>query len=104
MENKSTRVFPDFETELKALDPRLTIITNPNRPKLCNIQLDGTDICPIPNYEIFEDRNVGYAMEMPNGMLIPHRSKNEALIMVKNVIELIKTPDGADQFFARNGY
>lgn len=104
MENKITRVFPDFENELKAIDPRLSIITNPNRPKIANIQIDGTDVCPIPNYEIREHRDAGYAIEMPNGMLIPHRSKVEAIELVRHTLKIIETPEGSDQFFGRNGY
>jgi hypothetical protein len=98
------RTIPDFADELKAIDPRLTVVPNPNRPTLCNIKLDGTDITPIPNYEIKEERDMGYYLELPNGTTIPHRSRPEALIMVRNVIELIKTKEGQDQFFGRNGY
>ena len=103
MENKITRVFPDFADELKAIDPRLSIRPNLNRPKIANIQLDGTDICPIPNYEIREHTDPGYTIELPNGM-VPHRSKEEALIMVHTMLEKLKDPEIADQFFGRNGY
>ena len=94
----------DFEQELKELDPRLSIVQNPNRTNICNIKLDGYDVCPIPSGEIFEERNPGYSLEMPNGMLIPHRTRPEALIAVKHILELIKTPEGSDVFFGRNGY
>src|ERR1035437_4641103 len=99
MENKITRVFPDFENELKAIDPRLSIVVNANRPKICNIKLDGTDICPIPNYEIRENRDTGYTIEMPNGMLVPHRSKTEAIDLVKHTLKLIENPDNAAAFW-----
>lgn len=101
--NPITRVFPDFEQELKAIDPRLSIVENPNRPKLCNIKLDGTDVCPIPNYEIREHRDPGYTIELPNGVQ-PHRSKTEALDMVRHTLKMIENPDNADAFFGRNGY
>src|SRR5690348_16679052 len=103
MENKITRVFPDFENELKAIDSRLSIVVNPNRPKLCNIKLDGQDICPIPNYEIREHSDPGYVMELPNGMR-PHRSKEEAIALVKHTLEIIKDPETANAFFGRDGY
>ena len=103
-ENKITRIFPDFERELKEIDPRLSIVPNVNRPKICNIKLDGTDICPIPNYEIREHKDAGYTIEMPNGSLMPHRSKEEALIMIKQTLEFIKNPDNADAFFGRGQY
>lgn len=104
MENKITRVFPDFENELKALDPRLSIVPNPNRPKICNIKLDGTDVCPIPNYEIREYPDPTYTIEMPNGSMAKHRSKEEALALVKHTLGLIENPENADAFFGRNGY
>ncbi len=104
MENKITRVFPDFADELAKIDPRITVVPNPNRPKIANIKIDGTDVCPIPNFEIREHRDAGYCAEMPNGMLVPHRSKVEAIELVKHRLGLISTPDGADQFFGRNGY
>lgn len=104
MENKITRVFPDFENELKAIDPRLSIVANPNRPKIANIKLDGTDVCPIPNYEIRENRDPGYCIELPNGSLSPHRSKTEAIDFVKHILGVVSTSEGSDQFFGRNGY
>lgn len=94
----------DFEQELKAIDPRLAIVPNPNRPQLANIKLDGVDICPIPAFEIREEFDPTYTIELPNGMVRPHKSRSEALIMVKNTLELIKKPENADAFFARNGY
>jgi hypothetical protein len=95
---------PEFETELKLIDPRLSIVQNPNRPNICNIKLSGTDICPIPSGEIRDDSDPSYAIEMPNGMMIPHRSRNEAIAMVKHTLNLISTKDGHDAFFGLNGY
>lgn len=104
LENKITRVFPDFENELKEIDPRLSIVVNPNRPKICNIKLDGTDICPIPNYEIREESDPGYTMEMPNGTLSKHRSRTEALALIQHTLKLLEKPENADAFFGRNGF
>ena len=104
MENKITRVIPDFENELKAIDPRLSIIPNPNRPQLANIKLDDTDICPIPRYEIRDEPDPTYTIELPNGTLARHKSKNEALALVSHTLGIINTKDGADNFFGRNGY
>lgn len=103
-ENKVYRVFPDFADELMKLDPRLSVVPNPNRPKIANIKIDGTDVCPIPAYEIREHRDAGYTIEMPNGMLIPHRSRTEALELVRHTLKMIENPDNADAFFGRNGY
>lgn len=104
MENKITRIFPDFENELKGIDSRLSIVPNPNRPQICNIKLDGTDICPIPNYEIREFPDPAYTIELPNGSVTKHRSKEEAIALVKHILEQIKKPEYADAFFGRNGF
>ena len=102
-ENKITRVIPDFENELKEIDPRLSIVLNPNRLKIANIKLDGQDICPIPAYEIREFPDPTYTIELPNGIR-PHRSKTDAIAMVKNTLEMLKDPENADAFFGRNGF
>ena len=103
MENKVMRT-DDFAIELMKLDPRLSVVPNQNREKLSNIKLDGQDICPIPRYEIKENRDAGYCIELPNGTMIPHKSRTEALAMVQNILETIKTEEGADIFYGRNGY
>ena len=103
-ENKITRVIPDFELELKEIDPRLSIVPNPNRTHIANIKLDGTDICPIPRYEIREYPDPTYTVEMPNGSVAKHRSKEEAIALVKHTLKIIETQEGADQFYGRNGW
>jgi len=103
-ENKRYRVFPDFADEVMKIDPRLTVVQNPNRPAIANIKIDGTDICPIPSHEIRENHDPAYSLELPNGSTAPHRSRQEALIAIQATLEKIKTPEGADQFFGRNGW
>jgi len=90
-----------FREELKELDSRLSVIQNPNRPQLCNIKLDGLDICPIPSGEIREEPDENYTMQMPNGWIIKHKSRREALALVNSVLEMIKTKEGQDNFYAR---
>lgn len=103
-ENKITRVFPDFQDELMKIDPRLTIVPNPNRPKVANVKLDGIDVCVIPAYEIRELPDPSYTLELPNGTVAKHRSKLETLAVVQHTLNTIKTSEGADAFFGRNGY
>jgi hypothetical protein len=98
------KTFPDFENELKALDSRLSIIVNPNRKGLANIKLQGRDVCPVPSEEIFDDPDPGYKITLPNGWEAQHKSKGEALARVNSILELIKTEDGANQFFGRGDY
>jgi len=104
MENKRYRVFPDFQEEVMKIDPRLTIVQNPNRSNIANIKLDGTDICPIPSHEIRDNPDPTYTMELPNGSTAMHRSRQEALILIQTTLERVKTPEGSDSFFGRNGW
>lgn len=98
------KVFPDFETELKAIDERLSIVQNPNFPQMANIKLNGKDICPIPSGEIKDETDAGYTMSFPNGMVVPHRSRETALALVKDTIEKIKDKDYHDAFFGIGEY
>lgn len=98
------KVFPDFENELKAIDPRLTVIRNPNRPQIANIKLEGRDVCPIPAEEIFDQPDPGYKITLPNGWEAQHKSKPEALARVNDVLEKIKEPEYSDAFFGRGDF
>jgi len=92
----------DFEKELQAIDPRLVIVPNVNRPGLSNIKLDGRDICPVPSEEIRENPDNNYRYEMPNGMMPRHNSRQEALSKVDAVLKFIATEEGHDTFFNRD--
>lgn len=96
------KVFPDFEAEVKAIDPRLSIIPNPNREELANIKLDGMDICPIPRHEIMDEPDVNYSMVASNGWKMQHKSKKEALAQIHETLEMIKTPEGNSIFFDKD--
>lgn len=98
------KVIPDFENELKAIDSRLSIIRNPNRPQIANIKLEGRDICPIPAEEILDYSDEGYKITLPNGWEARHKSRPEALARVNSILEMIKNPDDADAFFGRGEY
>lgn len=98
------RTFPDFQDELLKLDPRLSLVPNPNRPQLANIKLDGVDVCPVPAYEIREDSDPTYTIELPNGARVPHKSRIEALAYVNHMLKVLENKDNADAFFGRNGY
>lgn len=102
--NPITRVFPDFSDEVMKIDPRLSVVVNENRKNIANIKLDGEFVCAIPATDIREHRDAGYTSEMPNGMVIPHCSKEEALARIKSTLELIKNPENSDAFFGRNGF
>lgn len=92
-------VFPDFADELKGLDQGITVVPNPNRPQLANVFLRGVEICAIPVSEIREEPDPSYTITFPNGFVAKHKSRQEALAIVKGVLENIKTKEGSDMFF-----
>lgn len=93
------KVLPDFENELKSIDPRLTVVQNPNRKELCNIKLDGFDVCPIPSGDIFDEYDKSYGYVAPNGYKLAHKSRLQALAQVKDTLERIKDPEFYKIFF-----
>jgi len=94
----------DFEKELKSLDERLDIIPNPRLPGISNIKLMGSDICPIPSDVIYDEPNPSYTYTFPNGSSYRHKSRNEALGLVKDTLKLIENRDNLDAFLGRGQY
>jgi peptidase E len=94
-------VFPEFEMELKSIDPRLTVVINPNYPQLANIKIEGRDVCPIPSAEIKDELDRNYTIQFPNGFTRPHRTRIEALSIVRDTLKMIETPEGKDIFFSK---
>ncbi len=95
------RTIPDFEDELKTLDGRLSVRPNLNYPQLASIMLDGTDVCAIPAGDIKDEPDSSYTVTIRD-MQMRHKSKAEALDIVKKILDAIKTKDGADLFFGRD--
>jgi len=60
----------DFEQELKKLDPRFSVVNNPNRPGLTNIFFSGQnyDLPVISTDDIRDDVDQSYRYSFPNGM------------------------------------
>jgi hypothetical protein len=89
----------DFEKEIQKIDPRLTIVPNPNRPGLSNILLDGRDVCPVPAEEIKDEPDTSYTYMFPNGMMGRHNSRADAINKIQKVLDYIKTDEGREVFF-----
>lgn len=98
----------DFEKELKAIDPRLAIIPNHNRPAgegnpqgISNIKLDGRDVIPVPSDEISDEPDNNMRYVFPNGMSARHKSRQEALAVVHDTLKKLETKEYADLFFEK---
>lgn len=106
------KVKPDFENELKAINPNIEIVPNPNRGPneenkhgISNIKLDGHDICPIPSEEIFDEADDSYGYIFPNQIKRSRfKTRPEALAMVESILNIVKTDDGKDAFMGKGDY
>lgn len=101
----------DFEQELLAIDPNLGI--RPNQPhkvfpeleKLAAVTYMGTELFTIPNFEIFDEPNANYGVDVRgDGKFIVHRTRLQALDGVKDKLEQLKNKDYSDAFFGRGEY
>jgi len=92
----------DFEVELKAIDPRVEIRRNPNRPGLSNVFIGDGEVCPCPSDEILDEPSSSHVYEFPNGMVARHKSRREVLERVNDVLAKIKDPAEAELFFSRD--
>jgi hypothetical protein len=90
----------DYEKVLQKMDPRLTIVKNPNREGLANVKLSGRDICPVPAEEIKDTPDPNYTYTFPNGMIARHNSIEDVTHKVNHTLEYIKTEEGKEVFFS----
>jgi hypothetical protein len=106
----------EFEQELKLINKDLSIRPNdppkrvvemfPDTLKLASITYMGSELCTIPNYEIFDEKNGSYGVDLRgDGRFVPHRTRPEALEIVKQKLnQLTNDKEYADQFFGRGEY
>lgn len=105
----------DFEKELQAIHPDLTIRPNdapkrvleafPDVNKLASILYCGVEICSIPNEHIYEERSSSYGVDLRgDGRFVAHRSRPEALAMVNERLAQLNNKEYSDQFFGRGEY
>lgn len=92
----------DFLLELQAIDPRVTIRPNANRPGLSNVFIGDGEVCPCPSEDIYDEPSASYVYEFPNGMVARHKSRNEVLDRVRDVLRKIEDPAEAEVFFSRD--
>ena len=71
------KVIPDFENEIKLIDPRFSIVDNPNFKGLKNVFFEGRnfDLPPVPADEIKDEHDPGYYFTFPGGRTAPFHSR-----------------------------
>jgi len=82
----------DFEKILQKLDPRLTVVDNPNRPGLSNIFFEGKnyDLPVISTFDIRDDVDTTHVYEFPNGLRARFWSKAEILGRIEQFLKNIE--------------
>jgi hypothetical protein len=83
----------EFEKELKELDPRFTVVDNPNRPGLSNIFFEGRnyDLPAISSYNIKDEVDHAYRYEFPNGMTARFHTRPEVLTKLEDFLKNLDT-------------
>lgn len=106
----------DFEKELQLINSDLSI--RPNNPparvvqmypdviKLASITFRGVEVCTIPNYDIYDEPSGSYGVDLrQDGMFKRHRTRPEALAVVKDTLQRLQdNPDFAAAFFGTGEY
>ena len=104
----------EFEHELKLINKDLSI--RPNNPpervvnmfpdvvNLAAIVLRGNEICTIPNNNIYDEPNGSYGVDLRNdGRFVRHRTRQEALEIVKTTLARIESDKEFEQQFFGTG-
>lgn len=88
-----------FEKELQALDKRIMIVPNHNRPGASNVMLNGVDICPwVPQFEVQDEKTPDYVYKL-NDTPIPFKTSVEIAEIVKMTLDRLHDKDYADAVF-----
>ena len=89
----------EFQKELQALDPRLLIVPNTNRPGASNVFLNGVDICTwVPQFEIQDEHTPDYVYKL-NDMPIPFKTTGEVKEIVAMTLKQLEQPEYKDALF-----
>lgn len=100
MPESKTITTEELLMELQALDPRLTIAPNQNRPGVSNVFLNGVDICPwVPSAIIQEEPSPTYVYKLPNDSTVPLKTHIQIVEIVKLTLERLKDPKEAEIIF-----
>lgn len=101
----------EFEKELQAINPELSIRENgphkvfPELEKLASVRYRGVDLFAIPSFEIFDEPNAGYGVDVrQDGRFIAHRTRPQAIEMVHAKLEQLKDPEYAAMTFGTGEY
>lgn len=89
----------EFQKELQAIDPRILIVPNQNRPGASNVFLNGVDICSwINSFELQDEHSSDYVYKL-NDMPIPFKTTTEIREIVLMTLNKLKEPEFSDIMF-----
>lgn len=95
----------NFEQELHAIDPKLSVKPSGKVPGLAGVYWNNEYLFAIPDKNIYDEVNNGYAAFLPSGVTVRHRTRPEALFMAKKLVSDIKKGgDYGDAFMGVGKY
>lgn len=82
----------ELQTELQVLDPRLTVVANPDRPGLSNIFFEGKnyDLPVISTNDIREEPDAAHTYQFPNGIRARFWSRPEVVARIEDFLTKIE--------------
>jgi len=83
----------DLEVELQALDPRLTVVPNPDRVGLSNIFFEGRnyDLPVVSTNDIREEPDASHYFQFPTGLRARFWAHSEIVGRVEDFLKKIET-------------
>jgi hypothetical protein len=83
----------DLEVELQTLDPRLTVVPNPDRVGLSNIFFEGRnyDLPVVSTEDIREEPDAAHYYQFPNGLRSRFWTRSEIVGRVEDFLKKIET-------------
>ncbi len=91
----------DFEFELKKLHPDFQVVKGKPEHLTAQVLFKGVRQFSIGGEGIYDDPNIEYGIERPDGLRIRHRTIPEATAMAKKIVQEMK--DGGENYRALMG-
>lgn len=94
-----------FEQEIQKIHPKLSILKSQNMDT-AGVFFEGMPLgIAVPRNAIFDDVRGGYGLEHPNGNFYRHRTRPEALAIIRGKVQqILSDSDYADAMFGKGEY
>ena len=86
--------------ELQAIDERVILAPNANRPGLSNFIINGRDLCPVPSDMLQDEHSNDYVYIFPGDRIAPMKTYAEAKGQCEAILLRLKDEAFSNDFFA----